>query len=121
MNLFRYSSSWGHLKLPFRLALYQERVTDLTSSLRPDPVSAFCCFSCLRFFSFSCVYAMYCVAPEDVIYCTLPLYHGVGVMMTVGCCLMRGNTVALRRKFSASRFWDDCVETKATVSTCQIS
>ena len=64
---------------------------------------------------------MYCVAPEDVIYCTLPLYHGVGVMMTVGCCLMRGNTVALRRKFSASRFWDDCVETKATVSACQIS
>ena len=116
MNLFRYSSSWGHLKLPFRLALYQERVADLISSLRPD-----CCFSSLRFFSFSCVYAMYCVAPEDVIYCTLPLYHGVGVMMTVGCCLMKGNTVALRRKFSASRFWDDCVETKATVSTCQIS
>lgn len=64
---------------------------------------------------------MYCVAPEDVIYCTLPLYHGVGVMMTVGCCLTRGNTVALRRKFSASRFWDDCVETKATVGAFQIS
>ena len=44
MNLFRYSSSWGHLKLPFRLALYKERVTDLISSLRPDPVSGFCSF-----------------------------------------------------------------------------
>lgn len=64
---------------------------------------------------------MYCVVPEDVIYCTLPLYHGVGVMMAVGCCLMRGNTVALRRKFSASRFWDDCVETNATVSAFQMS
>ena len=42
--VFRYCSSWGHLKLPFRLALYQERVTNLISSLRPDPVSAFCSF-----------------------------------------------------------------------------
>ena len=42
--VFRYCSSWGHLKLPFRLALYQERVTNLISSLRLDPVSALCSF-----------------------------------------------------------------------------
>lgn len=52
---------------------------------------------------------------EDIIYNTLPLYHSSGGVLCVGACLINGNTVALRRKFSASRFWDDCVETKATV------
>ena len=53
--------------------------------------------------------------PEDIIYNTLPLYHTNGGGIGVGACLINGNTVALRRKFSASRFWDDCIETKATV------
>ena len=56
---------------------------------------------------------------EDIIYNTLPLYHSSGGVLCVGACLINGNTVALRRKFSASRFWDDCVETKATV--CKVT
>ena len=58
---------------------------------------------------------MFSVTPGDVIYNTLPLYHTAGGALGVGACLVHGNTIALRRKFSASRFWDDCVETKATV------
>lgn len=54
--------------------------------------------------------------PDDIIYNTLPLYHTNGGCIGVGACLFNGNTVALRRKFSASRFWDDCIETKATVA-----
>jgi fatty-acyl-CoA synthase len=45
--------------------------------------------------------------PEDVIYCVLPLYHGAGGMVVVSCALAQGAAIALRRRFSASRFWDD--------------
>ncbi|MFQ5666393.1 MAG: long-chain-acyl-CoA synthetase [Candidatus Binatia bacterium] len=45
--------------------------------------------------------------PEDVIACVLPLYHGAGGMVVISCALAQGATVFLRRKFSASRFWDD--------------
>lgn len=35
--------------------------------------------------------------------------------MGVGQCLLYGQTVVLRKKFSASRFWDDCVQFDCTV------
>jgi fatty-acyl-CoA synthase len=44
---------------------------------------------------------------DDVIACTLPLYHGAAGMVVVSCALARGAAIALRRRFSASRFWDD--------------
>jgi len=53
---------------------------------------------------------------EDIVYSSLPLYHTAGVIIGVGQCFIGGCTLALRRKFSASKFWDDCVEYKATVS-----
>ncbi len=37
--------------------------------------------------------------------------------MGAGQCLLFGLTVVVRRKFSASRFWDDCVKHNCTVST----
>ena len=55
------------------------------------------------------------ITPEDIIYCTLPMYHSAGGAISVGSCLVRGNTVAVRQKFSASKFWHECIETKATV------
>jgi fatty-acyl-CoA synthase len=45
--------------------------------------------------------------PEDVIYCVLPLYHGAGGMVVVSCALSQGGALALRRKFSATQFWND--------------
>ena len=45
--------------------------------------------------------------PDDVIYCVLPLYHGAGGMVVVSCALSQGARVLLRRRFSASAFWDD--------------
>jgi fatty-acyl-CoA synthase len=45
--------------------------------------------------------------PEDVHYNTLPLYHSAGGAMLVGSVLSAGAVMALRRRFSASRFWDD--------------
>lgn len=40
-----------------------------------------------------------------------------GTIMGVGQCLLFGLTVVIRKKFSASRFWDDCVKHNCTVST----
>jgi fatty-acyl-CoA synthase len=45
--------------------------------------------------------------PDDVIACVLPLYHGAAGMVVVSCALSQGATIMLRRRFSASRFWDD--------------
>ncbi|XP_044046182.1 long-chain fatty acid transport protein 1-like [Siniperca chuatsi] len=52
---------------------------------------------------------------DDIIYNCLPLYHSAGTIMGVGQCLLFGLTVVVRRKFSASRFWDDCVKHHCTV------
>ncbi|XP_068448513.1 long-chain fatty acid transport protein 1-like [Clinocottus analis] len=52
---------------------------------------------------------------NDIIYNCLPLYHSAGTIMGVGQCLLFGLTVVVRRKFSASRFWDDCVKHNCTV------
>jgi solute carrier family 27 fatty acid transporter 1/4 len=38
-----------------------------------------------------------------------------GNIMGVGQCIIYGLTVILRKKFSASRFWDDCVKYNCTV------
>jgi fatty-acyl-CoA synthase len=50
----------------------------------------------------------------DVHYCALPLYHSAGGMMLVSTVLASGATMALRRKFSASHFWDDIRRFEAT-------
>ncbi|KAM8879303.1 long-chain fatty acid transport protein 1-like [Spinachia spinachia] len=52
---------------------------------------------------------------DDVVYDCLPLYHSSGTIMGVGQCLLFGLTVVVRRKFSASRFWGDCVKHNCTV------
>uniref|UniRef100_A0A669D2Q0 Long-chain-fatty-acid--CoA ligase n=1 Tax=Oreochromis niloticus TaxID=8128 RepID=A0A669D2Q0_ORENI len=53
--------------------------------------------------------------PDDIMYNCLPLYHSAGNIMGIGQCLLFGLTVVIRRKFSASRFWDDCVKHNCTV------
>ncbi len=45
--------------------------------------------------------------PDDVIYVALPLYHGNAQWAGWGTCLHSGAALALRRRFSASHFWDD--------------
>ncbi|PXX89874.1 long-chain-acyl-CoA synthetase [Marinobacter vulgaris] len=45
--------------------------------------------------------------PDDILYCTLPLYHGTALVICWGSVLAGGSAIALRRRFSASAFWDD--------------
>lgn len=53
---------------------------------------------------------------NDIYYNPLPLYHSAGGMVGVGQGIMFGITVVLRRKFSASNFWNDCKKYKCTVA-----
>lgn len=55
---------------------------------------------------------------DDIVYVTLPLYHTNGGILGIGQMVIRGCTIALRRKFSASQYWTDCVQYKCTVSAC---
>ena len=43
----------------------------------------------------------------DVLYNVLPLYHGAGGMVVVSAALHLGIPIVLRRRFSASEFWND--------------
>jgi len=52
---------------------------------------------------------------DDVIYCVLPLYHATGGLCGVGAALLNGGTLVLRRRFSASHFWDDIAEHGCTM------
>lgn len=56
------------------------------------------------------------VYEEDVLYTALPLYHTAGGILAIGQALLFGNTVAIRPRFSASRFWDDCIKYDCTVT-----
>jgi fatty-acyl-CoA synthase len=51
---------------------------------------------------------------RDRMYVVLPLYHSAGGVCAVGSTLTVGGSVIIRRKFSATQFWDDCVKYKAT-------
>ncbi|GFS03074.1 long-chain fatty acid transport protein 4 [Elysia marginata] len=52
--------------------------------------------------------------PQDVNYISLPLYHTAGGILGTGQAVLRGSTIALRNKFSASQFWTDSVKYNAT-------
>ena len=56
------------------------------------------------------------LGPDDTYYCALPLYHSNALVVGFGSCLAGGATLALRRKFSASQFWEDCIKFEATAA-----
>ncbi|XP_053221095.1 long-chain fatty acid transport protein 2 isoform X1 [Podarcis raffonei] len=55
------------------------------------------------------------VTSADVIYTALPLYHSAALLIGVHGCILQGATLALRSKFSATQFWDDCRKYNVTV------
>ncbi len=54
------------------------------------------------------------VQPDDVIYTCLPLFHANALWLTCTRAMAVGAPVALSRKFSASRFWDELRRYKVT-------
>ncbi|XP_070828191.1 long-chain fatty acid transport protein 2-like [Chaetodon trifascialis] len=55
------------------------------------------------------------VTSEDIFYINLPLYHSAGFLIGMVGAIERGMSIFLRRKFSASQFWDDCRKYNVTV------
>jgi fatty-acyl-CoA synthase len=51
---------------------------------------------------------------RDRMYVVLPLYHSAGGVCAIGSTLTVGGSVIIRRRFSATQFWDDCVKYGAT-------
>ncbi|MQA79711.1 MAG: AMP-binding protein [Streptosporangiales bacterium] len=56
--------------------------------------------------------------PDDVLYTCLPVFHGNAIWYTVYAALWAEASVALYPHFSASRFWSQIRESKATVFNC---
>jgi acyl-CoA synthetase (AMP-forming)/AMP-acid ligase II len=52
--------------------------------------------------------------PDDVLYNCLPLYHSNSVLLATSSAVTAGVTMALARKFSRTRFWDDIRKHGAT-------
>ncbi|XP_017345575.1 long-chain fatty acid transport protein 6 [Ictalurus punctatus] len=52
---------------------------------------------------------------NDTIYLTLPLYHMAASLLGIGGCIDLGATCVLKKKFSASQFWKDCIKYEVTV------
>jgi fatty-acyl-CoA synthase len=52
---------------------------------------------------------------RDRVYNTLPLYHSAGGVCALGMALTVGGACIIRRKFSASEFWNDCHTYNATI------
>ncbi len=53
---------------------------------------------------------------DDVIYCHLPLYHSSGSQLGTAPAFFYGATTIIKRKFSASQFWSDCIKYDVTAS-----
>lgn len=51
---------------------------------------------------------------DDTIYCCLPLYHANAILIAAPSAIAHRARFALSRKFSASRFWQECRQSKAT-------
>lgn len=59
-------------------------------------------------------YSAASLTSDDVILVTLPIYHSNGGVIGIGAALINGNTVVLRKKFSATNFWRDCIRYNCT-------
>lgn len=57
---------------------------------------------------------------SDKFYTPLPLYHTAGGIMSVGQTLLHGATTVMRKKFSASSYFDDCRKNNCTVSKIKL-
>ncbi|XP_051268259.1 long-chain fatty acid transport protein 6 isoform X1 [Dicentrarchus labrax] len=52
---------------------------------------------------------------DDVMYIPLPLYHSAASLIGIGGTIELGATCILKKKFSASQFWNDCRKHDVTV------
>jgi len=56
-----------------------------------------------------------CMTSDDVLYNALPLYHSNGGLGLGGNTIRIGCTLVVRKKFSASRYFEDCCKNDVTI------
>ncbi|XP_034050865.1 very long-chain acyl-CoA synthetase-like [Thalassophryne amazonica] len=94
-----------HLKNP-ALYIYTSGTTGLPKA---------CLINHLRLWKLAFVLTYTGVHSDDIIYIHMPLYHVASFVVGVCGAIDKGITVVLKRKFSASHFWDDCRKYNVTV------
>ncbi|KAG7476501.1 hypothetical protein MATL_G00083560 [Megalops atlanticus] len=52
---------------------------------------------------------------DDMVYIALPLYHSAASLIGIGGTVELGATCVLKKKFSASQFWNDCKKYNVTI------
>ncbi|EFO22528.2 AMP-binding enzyme family protein [Loa loa] len=52
----------------------------------------------------------------DRLYVMMPVYHSAGGILGIGQMVLQGSTCVIKKKFSASNFWKDCVKYNCNVS-----
>ncbi|KAK7126257.1 hypothetical protein R3I93_021593 [Phoxinus phoxinus] len=88
------------------LFIFTSGTTGLPKAARISHIKAVMCMAFLRL----------CGArASDRVYLTLPLYHMSASLLGIGGCIELGATCVLKRKFSASQFWKDCLKYEITV------
>uniref|UniRef100_A0AAX7TTP3 long-chain-fatty-acid--CoA ligase n=1 Tax=Astatotilapia calliptera TaxID=8154 RepID=A0AAX7TTP3_ASTCA len=102
-------------KIPQGTECLEPLVAGAPSHLPPRPDRSFVGKSTVYYRMAALVYYGFRMTSDDVLYDCLPLYHSAGNIVGVGQCLIHGMTVVIRKKFSASRFWDDCVKYNCTI------
>ena len=65
-------------------------------------------------FASYCLYCMGLTYDDDILYSVLPMYHSAA-HVCLGVTITEGNTTVTRKKFSAKKFWEDCVRNRVTV------
>lgn len=55
------------------------------------------------------------ITEHDIVYTPLPLYHTAGGILGVSSVLLGGSTCVIKSKFSASKYWKDCLKYECTV------
>ncbi|XP_067288590.1 long-chain fatty acid transport protein 6 [Pseudorasbora parva] len=88
------------------LFIFTSGTTGLPKAARISHIKAVMCMAFLRL----------CGAlASDKVYLTLPLYHMSASLLGIGGCIELGATCVLKKKFSASQFWKDCLKYDITV------
>uniref|UniRef100_A0A8C2G8U8 long-chain-fatty-acid--CoA ligase n=1 Tax=Cyprinus carpio TaxID=7962 RepID=A0A8C2G8U8_CYPCA len=88
------------------LFIFTSGTTGLPKAARISHIKAVMCMAFLRLCG---------AGARDRVYLTLPLYHMSASLLGIGGCIELGATCVLKRKFSASQFWKDCVKYDITV------
>uniref|UniRef100_A0A8C8RRJ3 Arachidonate--CoA ligase n=1 Tax=Pelusios castaneus TaxID=367368 RepID=A0A8C8RRJ3_9SAUR len=107
-------SASQHLPSPPKKGFLDKLFYIYTSGTTGMPKAAIV-VNCRYYRMASLVYYGFRMRPDDVIYDCLPLYHAAGNIVGMGQCLLQGMTVVIRKKFSASHFWADCVKYNCTI------